>query len=82
MNQQTKQPAFPCVPLQDSLGRFIAPISGMNKLEYFAIKIYCSLKNPVMSDCIKLAEEYIDLIDKHLTNEPTENKPESKLIKL
>jgi len=81
MNQQTKQPAFPCVPAQDSLGRFIAPIPGMNKLEYFAIKIYCTLKDPVMADCIKLAAEYIDLIDKQIFESETK-KNVNPLIKL
>jgi len=81
MNQQTKQPAFPCYPIQDSLGRFIAPIPGLNKLEYFAIKIYCTLKDPVMADCIKLAAEYLDLIDQKILE--TENKPtNSKIIKM
>ena len=32
-------PAFPPQVAQDNLGRFVAPIPGMSKLEYFAIKL-------------------------------------------
>ena len=32
-------PAFPPQVAQDNLGRFVAPIPGMTKLEYFAIKL-------------------------------------------
>ena len=34
------QPAFPSMPLQDSLGRMIIPNAGLSRLEYFALKIY------------------------------------------
>jgi len=33
------QPAFPPQVAQDNLGRLIAPIPGMTKLEYFAIQL-------------------------------------------
>ena len=33
------QPAFPPQVAQDNLGRIIAPIPGMSKLEYFAIQL-------------------------------------------
>lgn len=33
------QPAFPPQVAQDNLGRLIAPIPGMSKLEYFAIQL-------------------------------------------
>lgn len=33
------QPAFPPQVAQDNLGRIIAPIPGMTKLEYFAIQL-------------------------------------------
>jgi hypothetical protein len=32
-------PAFPPQVAQDNLGRFVAPIPGMSKLEYFAIQL-------------------------------------------
>ena len=34
------QPAFPSMPLQDSLGRMIIPNAGLSRLEYFALKIF------------------------------------------
>jgi hypothetical protein len=37
-------PAFPCVPIQDNYGRLIAPIPGVTKLEYFALKIWVNKK--------------------------------------
>jgi hypothetical protein len=33
------QPAFPPQVAQDNLGRIIAPIPGMSKLEYFALTL-------------------------------------------
>jgi hypothetical protein len=35
-------PAFPPQVAQDNLGRIIAPIPGMSKLEYFAIQTKAS----------------------------------------
>lgn len=35
----TDQPAFPPQVAQDNLGRIIAPIPGMTKLEFFAIML-------------------------------------------
>jgi hypothetical protein len=32
--ENKQQPALPCVPVQDNLGRIVAPIPGMNKEEY------------------------------------------------
>jgi hypothetical protein len=37
--EYTQQPAFPPQVAQDNLGRIIAPIPGMSKLEYFAIML-------------------------------------------
>ena len=34
-----QHPAFPPQVAQDNLGRFVAPIPGMSKLEYFAIML-------------------------------------------
>jgi len=39
------QPAFPSMPLQDSLGRMIIPNAGLSRLEYFSLKmleIFCN----------------------------------------
>jgi hypothetical protein len=38
-NQNFNAPAFPPQVAQDNLGRIIAPIPGMSKLEYFAIQL-------------------------------------------
>ena len=38
-NQTFNAPAFPPQVAQDNLGRIIAPIPGMSKLEYFAIQL-------------------------------------------
>ena len=46
-----QHPAFPPQVAQDNLGRFVAPIPGMSKLEYFAIK---------------LLPTYLELAKKHL----------------
>lgn len=35
--EYTQQPAFPPQIAQDNLGRLIAPIPGMSKLEFFSI---------------------------------------------
>lgn len=34
-----QHPAFPPQVAQDNLGRFVAPIPGLSKLEYFAIML-------------------------------------------
>lgn len=39
MINYTEQPAFPPQVAQDNLGRLIAPIPGMTKLEFFAIML-------------------------------------------
>jgi hypothetical protein len=32
-------PALPCMPMQDSLGRFFSPISGFTKYEYAVLML-------------------------------------------
>lgn len=39
MIDYTNQPAFPPQVAQDNLGRIIAPIPGMTKLEFFALTL-------------------------------------------
>ena len=40
MDQQNYQsPAFPPQVAQDNLGRLIAPVPGMSKLEYFSLQL-------------------------------------------
>ena len=49
-----QHPAFPPQVAQDHLGRFVAPIPGLTKLEYFALQLlpsYLELrKNHPLSD--------------------------------
>lgn len=54
MKTNLDAPAFPCMPIQDNLGRLVAPIPGFTKYEYVVLKIYCGL---VIND-----------IDDHYTN--------------
>ncbi len=39
-NTNYDAPAFPPQVAQDNLGRIIAPIPGMTKLEYFALQLF------------------------------------------
>ena len=38
-NTHYNQPAFPPQVAQDNLGRIVAPIPGLSKLEYFALQL-------------------------------------------
>jgi hypothetical protein len=38
-NPNYQAPAFPPQIAQDNLGRVIAPIAGMSKLEYFSLQL-------------------------------------------
>ena len=40
MKIEKNSPAQPCMPMQDSLGRFFSPISGFTKYEYALLEIY------------------------------------------
>jgi hypothetical protein len=43
-------PALPCMPIQDSLGRLIAPIPGFTKYEFVTLEIYKGLINKLYDD--------------------------------
>jgi hypothetical protein len=43
MKIEKNAPALPCMPMQDSLGRFFSPISGFTKYEYVVLNIYSAL---------------------------------------
>ena len=78
-----QHPAFPPQVAQDNLGRFVAPIPGMSKLEYFAIKLlptYLELakKHPLaykgepitpVQAAISLAKQLLDELSKTKENE-------------
>jgi len=40
MKIEKNAPALPCMPMQDSLGRFFSPISGFTKYEYALLQIF------------------------------------------
>lgn len=40
MKIEKNSPAQPCMPMQDSLGRFFSPISGFTKYEYVVLTMY------------------------------------------
>ena len=40
MKIEKNAPALPCMPMQDSLGRFFSPISGFTKYEYVVLTLY------------------------------------------
>jgi hypothetical protein len=39
MKIEKNAPALPCMPMQDSLGRFFSPISGFTKYEYAVLML-------------------------------------------
>lgn len=43
MNPKINAPAFPPQVLLDQFQRPVAPIPGMSQLDYFALKIFCTL---------------------------------------
>lgn len=82
MTENKINPAFPCVPIQDNLGRIIAPIPGMSKFEMAVLQIVCSKEKSynalsdkiIVKDSIDLANEFfkqIDQIKKDEANKPT-----------
>ena len=79
--EDKKNPAFPCVPMQDNLGRLIAPIPGYSKFELAVLYILCSKEKSynalsdkiIVRDSISLANEFFNQINqiKQDENKPT-----------
>jgi len=85
-NINANSPAFPCVPIQDNYNRLIAPIPGMNKLEYFALKIYCTNKNLMqeeadMEAAINEAMRLLNKLEKYQSIQ-NEQKTETPIISI
>ena len=86
MNYNLANPAFPCMPIQDNLGRLVAPIPGMTKFEYAVLQIVCAKDSgnsyATISDktMVREAIELVNEIFKQL-NEQNE-KAESPVISL
>lgn len=76
-----KNPAYPCVPMQDNLGRLIAPIPGFTKFEMAVLQIICSKEQSynvlsdfrIVKDSIDLANEFFKQINQLKQDE--NNKP-------
>jgi hypothetical protein len=66
MNYNLQNPAFPCMPIQDNLGRLVAPIPGMTKFEYAVLQIVCAKDSrdsyATISDRT-MVKEAIDLVN-------------------
>ena len=76
MKIEKNSPAQPCMPMQDSLGRFFSPISGFTKHEYIVFQIYKELcldndKKPI--DNMNTACYYADIYFNYL-NESEDEK--------
>ena len=86
MNYNLANPAFPCMPIQDNLGRLVAPIPGFTKYEFAVLQIvaakdasnsYATISDKTM---VREAIELVNEIFKQL-NEQNE-KAESPVISL
>lgn len=71
MKTNLDAPAFPCMPIQDNLGRLVAPIPGFTKYEYVVLKIYAGLilsdtddMYTCMNHAINCANIYFEQINK------------------
>jgi hypothetical protein len=69
MKIEKNSPAQPCMPMQDSLGRFFSPISGFTKYEFVVLEIYKTLiENPlnamdIMDDAKYYANVYFEKLN-------------------
>ena len=85
MQNQT-QPARPCVPVQDNLGRLIAPIPGMTKEEVVLLSILSALISNSEIDGIPkdfvfdLALEFTENYFNHFQNKKQDGKQQSGII--
>lgn len=79
--ENKKQPALPCVPVQDNLGRIVAPIPGLNKEEFVFLHLLSAVIHnkenklgigPEKHEDIRTAKRYTDLYFEAI--EKTENK--------
>ena len=77
-------PAFPVMPVQDQLGRLVAPIPGLTKYEHVLLQILCAKESQnnhskiglstLLRECETLANEYF------LTLEKIENEKEANPV--
>lgn len=70
MKIEKNAPALPCMPMQDSLGRFFSPISGFTKYEYVVLTMYAqnvrnsedTLEDDMLNAMI-MADTYFDYLN-------------------
>lgn len=70
MKIEKNAPAQPCMPMQDSLGRFFSPISGFTKYEYVVLSLYThhtynssDTLEEDMKYCMKMADVFFDKLN-------------------
>jgi hypothetical protein len=73
MKTHPEQPAYPCMPSQDNLGRVVALIPGFTKYEEVLLRILCSKEQSgaynsvsnesLFRDSMKLADIFFDKIN-------------------
>jgi hypothetical protein len=82
MKIEKNSPAQPCMPMQDSLGRFFSPISGFTKYEYVVLEIYKTLiENPLNAmDIMDDAKYYADVYFEKLNQQEDEKNNISTII--
>jgi len=86
MNYNLQNPAFPCMPIQDNLGRLIAPIPGMTKYEYAVLQIICAKESSNSYATISdrtMVKEAIELVNEIFNQLNDQNeKKQSPVISL
>jgi len=82
MKIEKNSPAQPCMPMQDSLGRFFSPISGFTKYEFVVLEIYKTLiENPLNAmDIMDDAKYYADVYFEKLNQQEDEKNNISTII--
>ena len=79
-------PARPCFPVQDNLGRLVAPIPGMTKEEVVLLSILNAIiSNPECKDVPKeyvfnLAVDFTEIYFNHFQNKKQDGKQQSGII--
>ena len=82
MKKNREQPAFPCMPLQDSMGRLVAPFPGLTKYEEVLLRIVCAKEqngmynalsdDTLFRDAISMANLFFEKVNTK-ENEPSNN---------
>jgi hypothetical protein len=86
-------PALPCMPIQDSLGRLTAPIPGFTKYQYVVLEIYKELINKVYNDhdseftsdgvmlvACEMADTYFNILNQYHARQEMRNENKATII--